>query len=1395
MDATAGWEGRLHGCRHDDARWARERLRVIAERARRGQPVDRILAEVETRVAGSAALVTARGETPLRLDYPDLPVAARRDEILASLRRHPVLVLTGETGSGKTTQLPKMLLELGYGRRGRIVVTQPRRLAAVSVAARLREELDCPDPVVAHAVRFDDRADERTLISVSTDGLLLAQASRDPDLLAFDAVVVDEAHERSLNIDLLLGLLHRLRARRPDLPIVISSATIEAERFAAFFAATSAACPVIQVEGRMFPVEVRYAPPVDDDAGYLDAALNAIRTIHAGDLPGVPAMAPSPLPVPQAPLPSRNGDILCFLPTERDILEASRKLDDLGGATVLPLFGRLTPQEQQRIFAPARGRKIVLATNVAETSLTVPGIVFVVDAGLARLKRYQPSTRTERLPVEAVSRANCVQRAGRAGRIQAGVCVRLYPEEDFLAREPVPTPEILRSNLAGVLLTVIGMGLGDPQAFPWLDAPSPHAWDQARALLDELGALAPATAVTQADTLTPIGRTLAQLPCDPQVGRILVAGLVEGVAHEACTIAAFLSIQDPRVRPLGQEAKADAAHKALAHEAGDLTTVLRLWDRWEEAATNSKRARLCEQLYLGHRRMREWADVRHQLWSTLREGHRGNLPAHGSAAESWPIERIHRCVLAGMLGNVLLWDPTEKSYRAAGDRRLWVHPGSAMRAGKDDDGKKAPPPAPWLVACEVVETSRLFARLCAPIDPEWVVQLAGDRLKRRHRDPHYHPGRKQVVCTETTLWKGLPVRDGRLVPYGPIDREQAARVFIDQALAADECPAGLPEVVRRNHDLLAAAVDLRHRCRDGSLTVDRSHLAAFWRERLGDTRPAAVVELAAWLAEGDHGERARLHLRDLVDPALADRAAADYPPSLRIGGRDLPLRYRFSPGDADDGATLDLDEECARWITPELLDAAVPGWLDERVHAFLQQLPKDERRQLIPLAEHARALAEEIRPLLGRARVADLLSERLQIRRIRAPRFDETALPAWLRLRLRVVTGDGAITDHGRDHGAFFGQVGTASDRLRPLRAEWDTAPGDGWPGNCPAEVRLGGIVGHPGLGRDRDRGGRVAVRRCVYGSPAARDAWHEDGIDALLEASQQVRIDEAVKAVPGHIADRCQRTLGLSGGGIARTWAIARLRAVRMSVVPRLTDQAAWEDLAPRLAECRLTVDPAFLSGVCDRVDRLRTALKQGAKTLIGAGVIQGVAEDVARLANAPGWSRLPAAGLERLDRWLDAAQVRLTAAQRGDATAKKAHERSRHLLGIAADAVADANRLAVALGLLPRVRELWHLTEDCLSLAMQGGAGAAEGRLLHLAREIGDTLGRERDRIAATRTVLMEHRGYLARIADKARRERLSQELDEQLRSFPDLTLGADLATQHLAAAELAKRVRAAV
>ncbi len=1362
-----------------DRRWAGPRLDQVAVRVERGQPAERMFGELRTRLEAGFATVARRSALPLVIAYPEnLPVAQRRDDILATLRDHRALVLTGETGSGKTTQLPKLLLESGYGRKGMIALTQPRRVAAVSMAARIRSELQAGEGVVAHSVRFDDRATPDTLVRVMTDGLLLAEATNDPDFSRYDAIVIDEAHERGLNIDLLLGLLTLVRTRRPDLMIVVSSASIAAERFAEYLAG-----PVIAVAGRTFPVDIRYRPPADDDIGYLGAALNAVRELHRDEGP---------------------GDVLCFLPTERDILEARRRLDDLAGAVVVPLFGRLTPQEQARAFATCRGRKVILATNVAETSLTIPGIRYVVDTGLARFKRYHAGSRTERLPVEPVAQASCLQRAGRAGRIEAGVCIRLYREEDFAARELFTVPEILRSNLAGVLLQCLSLGLGQPEDFPWLDAPSPHAWQLALVLVDELGAFAPAV-VGQAPGLSPLGRQISAIPADPQVARILIAGVHEGVPHEACTIAAFLSVQDPRVRPVGQEAKADAAHRAFVHEAGDLMSVLLLWETWQGAASNSAKARLAEKSFLGYRRMREWADVRHQLWQALRDGGRGGkgLPPSGHAIEVMPIDRIHRAVLAGMLGNVLMYDPEERCYRAAGDRRLHVHPGSALKAGKADDGKRAPAPPPWLVACEVVETSRLFARLCAPIDPQWVIDLAGDRVKRRHRDPHWHPKRRQVVCLETVTWKGLPVREGRLVPYERVDPRDASAVFVKQALLGDDLDREFP-IVATNRHMVVTARGLRDRLRDGLLWVDDGVAESCYRERLALDRDDAPViassdALRRWLALRGP-DALRIALADLVDPALAERAERDAPQRVRIGRGDAALTYRFAPGDEAEGATLDLDEARLGEVDLVALDWLIPGWLLEMVEALLGQLPKDLRRRLIPLADSARELLAELNPVAGRRPLPDALADALRQRLGQpCPPFDRAALPPHLRLRFRIHAADGSVSYCGREPAVLARQAAGAGDRLRMLKAEWETAPAAAWPGDCPGRVTVAGITGVIGLARARDERGGVAARRAVYAGDEAAAAWHDDGLDALIEATLDSEFTTIAQAPASPaIVSRVERVLGGRFGGLRRALALAAATAGERA---RVSTEDEWTRQLDRaradLLGAKTQIDGA-LDRIATRAEALRSRLRQGAKSLAVASAMRAAARHL-ELLLAPGWiTTLAWPAHQRVDAYIDGISRRLDAAHTRLQDGQRLADRCETLLTLWSDATGDDDRrLAQCLGFARTLRGLATVREECLlgfAAGSSTGAGFVEGKLRGGLADIGKRIAAERAIIARTREVATDLHRALARLPPGPRRNVLTTDGGKLLAMWPDCSLGADLLAQRQALEAWCERVRLA-
>jgi len=1357
-----------------DRLWAEPRLAQARARLHAGQAADRLLAECRVRVTQSLAAVVERSATPLNITYPEsLPVSAARAEIQARIRERGCLVLVGETGSGKTTQLPKMLLELGYGRRGLLAMTQPRRLAAVAMAARIGEELVARPPTVVHSVRFDDAATEATVLRVMTDGLLLAEMARDPLLSRFEAIIIDEAHERSLNIDLLLALLRVLRRQRPELVVAVSSASIAAEAFAVHLGDDVAPAPIVQVGGRTFPVDIRWQPPIDDDLGYLAAAVSAIRSVHADE---------------------GTGDVLVFLPTERDILEASKRLHDLGGATVLPCFGRLSASEQQRIFSPVAGRKIVLATNIAETSLTIPGIVFVIDAGLARIKRFHQSTRTERLPVEPVAQASCVQRAGRAGRVQPGVCIRLYAEDDFARRPAFADPEILRANLAGVLLNALHFGVVEPEALPWLDPPSPQAWHQGWGQLDELGAAVPGER-----TLTALGRRMAALPVDPAVARILLAGITHGVPHEACTVAAFLSIQDPRVRPVGEEAKADAAHLTFRHEAGDLTTILQLWDQLQAEPSQGARARFAKARYLGVRRVREWADVRHQLWSVLRGQSDQSLPAHGYAAGTWPIDALHQAVLAGMVGNILMRDDQQRAYRTTGGREAHVHPGSALRSGKRDDGKKAPPPPGWLLACELVETTRLFARLCAPIDPEWVITLLGERCKRTYRDIQYDPHRRQVVATERLGWKGLTLRDGRRIAYERVDPVAATRCFAE-ALASEAGQDIAKDVpaVRDDQTMLARIGTLRARLRRTDLDIDASQVAAFYAERLEQ----ASFPVASTAALRRYGKESglppiALDADALIEPGLLARADQQAPLTLLLGGQTVHIRYLFTPGESDDGATVTIREDQLAGLPIMRLADGIPAWWEDIIATWIRALSKDQRRHLQPIAQHAADIAAEI----STGNAAESLTQRVhtifqqRLGPCLAP--DPALLDDVHRLRIRIIDSSGAELYAGRDLGAAFGLT-PGGDPLAAARARFGFPPRRTWPEACatlPERIQAGGVTIWRGLARDRLADGGVGIRVAVFSGERAAKVWHADGVMALLEAELDDDLRRLAETpLAAGTQQMIERHLGPRVGGLRRSLAFAAA-SEGLGVVTTPAQFASAVVVAQRALPRCAEID-ALLDTAARTAEALRGRSRRPARSLGEAAILRSVLSDLDRLLQ-PGWTtRLPWSATRRLAAHLKALPARLDRAYSDAASAQRLASRAEDMIVDVQHALGDDPRLLVMLGQDRAAQQLTADLEDCLlALTTPGASGAlgfAEQRLRTGATTIAHSVRAARAAITAGRDRLLDARQIAGQIREERRRTVLVQEVERLLAEYPDRSLGADLDAQATQIAALIERAR---
>jgi ATP-dependent helicase HrpA len=945
------------------------------------------------------------------LSYPELPVAAVRDEIAALIRDHQVVVVAGETGSGKTTQLPKICLELGRGTSGMIGHTQPRRIAARTVAERIAEEIgtDVGD-LVGWTVRFTDRVGERTLLKVMTDGILLAEIQRDRLLSRYDTLIIDEAHERSLNIDFILGYLKTLLPKRPDLKVVITSATIDVERFSQHFDGA----PVIEVSGRTYPVEVRYRPVVDPDDPDSDPDRDQVQAICDAV---VELQAEG------------DGDVLVFLSGEREIRDTADALSamSLRHTEILPLYARLSAADQHRVFQSHPGRRVVLATNVAETSLTVPGIRYVVDPGTARISRYSRRLKVQRLPIEKVSQASANQRAGRCGRVADGICIRLYTEEDFESRPAFTEPEILRTNLAAVILQMTAIGLGDIAAFPFVEPPDRRAIRDGVQLLHELGALA-SDEVDPRRRLTPIGRQLAKLPLDPRLARMLVEADKEGCLREVLVVAAALSVQDPRERPPDAQQQADAHHARFADPTSDFLSWLNLWRYLREqqnALSSNQFRRLCRSEHLHYLRVREWQDVRGQLQQGVKAV---GLTLSGSLDQADDIDaagradHLHRALLSGLLSHVGLREGETRDYLGARGAKFAIWPGSAL----------AKKPPTWVMAAELVETSRLWGRTVGRIEPEWAEALAPHLVKRTYSEPRWSARRGAVVADERVTLYGVPLVAARTVGYGRIDPALSRELFIRHALVEGDWHTR-HRFFHANRELLEDVEALEQRTRRRGLVVDDETLVAFYDARV----PADVVSgrhFDAWWKKARRDDPQLLTFTpDLVVTDEGQRVSEeDYPTSWPLpGGETLAVTYQFEPGTAADGVTVHVPLALLPGLRPEPFGWQIPGLRQELVTALIRSLPKAVRRSLIPAPDRAAQVLTWIEhegTTCDDGSLLDVLSKGLELQTGTRVAYDDwapDAVPAHLRITFRVVGPGGDTLAEGKD-------LGVLQDRLRP---------------------------------------------------------------------------------------------------------------------------------------------------------------------------------------------------------------------------------------------------------------------------------------------------------------------------------------------------------------------------
>lgn len=1026
----------------------------------------RVLALVAADLEAEIARRNLRRATrPEVLAYPEeLPITERRPELLATIRDHQVVIVAGETGSGKSTQLPKLCLELGRGVDGLIGHTQPRRIAARTIAARIAEETATTvGGMVGYTVRFSDHVGDGTLIKVMTDGILLAEIGSDPDLVAYDTIILDEAHERSLNIDFLLGYLRRLLPRRPDLKVIVTSATIDTDRFSAHFGDA----PVVEVSGRTYPVELRYRAP--DPAAPQDqpqAICDAVAELAA----------------------EGEGDILVFCSGEREIRDATDALRrlELPHTEVVPLYARLSAQDQHRVFQSHTGRRIVVATNVAETSLTVPGVRYVVDTGTARISRYGRRSKMQRLPIEPISRASADQRAGRCGRTGPGVCIRLYSEEDYRARPAFTEPEIRRTNVASVILAMAARGLGDIEDFPFLDPPDRRQVADGVALLEELGAVDPAQAGTRA-WLTDVGRALAQIPTDLRLGRMIWEAGRRGCLREVLIIAAALSINDPRERPEDHRDAADRLHGRFVDPTSDFLSWLHLWKHvttQRRARTSGGFRRMCRDEYLNYRRVREWQDLHSQL---RQAAHDLGLFQNRQAADP---DTIHRAILTGLLSHVGVKDPDGHEYRGARGVRFALFPGSGQF-------KKNPP---WVMAAEVVETSRLWARQVAPVDPAWVEQAASHLVRRSHSDPFWDPDEGASFLYETVTLYGLTLVDGRCVRHSRVDEVGAREMFIRHALVGGDWDTD-HDFVARNRDRVVHVEHMEARRRQVGLLVDDDTLFRWFDERI----PAEVVSARHFDAWWRTERRRRPHLLDLslddlieADAQLPDDAA--FPRVWSFGDVELPLDYRFDPTSPADGLTVDLPLWSLDRLEPTAFEWLVPGLRAELVAALLRTMPKDLRKRVSPISDTARSLAARVGPDDGDL-VTVLRRELTRLTGVAIPpdAFDPTRLPPHLRPGFRVVDDDGAIVATGDDLAVLQREL---ADRARATPApdvhELESSGITAWDfGELPQVVEVG--TAPPGLAYPAvvDDGDSVSIR--LFGGPDAQFDAHWDGVRRLL--------------------------------------------------------------------------------------------------------------------------------------------------------------------------------------------------------------------------------------------------------------------------------------------------------